>query len=435
MALYRAHIVGQPAKELSMDFADLLRAAAPLGGGVAIVVSLLAALVGVVRSRYRAQIEAIRRAPPEAIPKLLGDEVDKMGLSVARLTKDQQYALALRALEQRETRSKRLFQFSLVAAIAFVLLALAGFLAQARSGSDRDGGTGAGDSTAIPAREVAADLTASVLQDRLGSMILGFKGLANGETRSVELPNFVDPASAARLKARLSTGPFSVESGGVVDGKGRFAVVARSGHWVVERLYVHVKGFADCNLRDETTTAQAPAVRWSYAFWLNKQFSKYDLVPLGTPGSEELWRYDSASSDEIGIRFYAEPYTLYLISLVAEARDESNGSQRFATESPIFPVLFVKGNTDGCLNLGSWYSPSKLRQPLRQDFRALFNNALAYQFAVLDAPNSQSFLTRAVTLSRPLVESATTELSAISAQREDNKVLRRNADVVAGLLK
>lgn len=417
-----------------MDWAQLLRAAAPLGGGVAIVIAALAAVVQINRSRYRAQIEAIRRASPDAIPTLLGDEVDKLGLSTIRLTKQQQYDLVLRALEQRENRNKRLFHLALVVTSCLSLLALIGFAVQVVAPRAGRPDSNASTSELTPSREVARDLTIDVLQQRLEAMTLDFDQSEGLTTRRSELPNFVDSKSASLIGAKLSAGPFSVESAGVVSGLGRFAVVARSGHYVVERLYVRVHGFADCTRRDETTEVQAPAVRRSYAFWLTKQFAKYDLVPLNEPGTTSLWRYDGPGSDEFGISFYGQPYTLFLISLVAEARDEDGGSRRFATESPIFPILLVKGNSGGCLDLASWYSPELLRAAENKSFKEQFDNELSYQLAILDPSENQSFLNETLKLAPAILTGAVAEVANVAKRFPENRLLAWNARTISNLV-
>jgi len=68
---------------MSMDIYGVIRAAAPLGGGIALVMVALAVLAMVLRDRSRERRHAIERAAPGDLPTIVGDEVDKLGLGQA----------------------------------------------------------------------------------------------------------------------------------------------------------------------------------------------------------------------------------------------------------------------------------------------------------------------------------------------------------------
>ncbi|MFO0615253.1 MAG: hypothetical protein U0414_21855 [Polyangiaceae bacterium] len=262
-------------------------------------------------------------------------------------------------------------------------------------------------------------LSTEVLQRRLGKMDLGPAG--DGP------PSFLDETHAGRLGLTLSKSAFSVESGGMVAGHGRFALVARESGLVVEHVYLKLHSLARCPLRTETTATQLPATHPSYAVWLTDRFQDYDLVPQAEPGQTGVWRYDSPGSDEIGLRVYAEPYTLFLVSLVAEVRDDAHSSQRSAVESPIFPVLFLeKGNSGGCLALAEWLRPEAFVSPTRASFRNEFNSLLAYQLATLDWENSYGFLEKAEHTSGALLDAATSDLERVANVLPQNLLIAKN---------
>ena len=86
------------------------------------------------------------------------------------------------------------------------------------------------------------------------------------------------------------------------------------------------------------------------------------------------------------------PYILYVASLVAEIRDQSNG-EAFRVQSTYLPLLRVKnGNTGGCLDLSAWYKSSLLSKPQEKAYVSQASDLLTYQILTLDANNDRQFL-------------------------------------------
>jgi hypothetical protein len=217
----------------------------------------------------------------------------------------------------------------------------------------------------------------------------------------------------------------------MVFGLGRFALVARRGKYSVDRLYLRVLATENCPLRGETTAAKAPTTVWAYAFWLSHRFNLYDIVPLAEPGQAGAWHYSAPESEEFGLRVGADPYTLYLVTLVAEARDDIS-AKRFSVTSPIMPVLFVNGNDGGCLKLEGWYKPEELVPSTGiRPWRGEFPDVLSYQLAIADFEESPAFLNRVLTMDKGLVTNALTRISSVSVASSGNQFLEKNKNTIA----
>ena len=100
-------------------------ALAPLGGGAAIALYALASAVRVYRERTRLVIEAIRRAEPSRQAALVGDEIDKLGITAKKLPPDRQYRAVMEVLEQRRLRMTLTFWLSVLVASLLSVIALA----------------------------------------------------------------------------------------------------------------------------------------------------------------------------------------------------------------------------------------------------------------------------------------------------------------------
>lgn len=119
-----------------MDLPTLIDSAAPLGGGIAVVMVVLAIIGRLLRDRSRERRDAIARADPQALPKIVGDELDKLGLSAEGLTREQRFSLVSETLAQRERRSQRLLAISVVVAALLAVVTIVGVLVNDGSPAD-----------------------------------------------------------------------------------------------------------------------------------------------------------------------------------------------------------------------------------------------------------------------------------------------------------
>lgn len=108
--------------------AEVLRAAAPFGGGVALVALLFTLIAWTLRQQYKFRSAALSRAQAEDVPRLVGDEIDKLKLSADKLSAKQQFVLVRKVLGQRERRHQRIMVFSVISLFLLALLALIGIM-------------------------------------------------------------------------------------------------------------------------------------------------------------------------------------------------------------------------------------------------------------------------------------------------------------------
>ena len=398
-----------------------------LGTGAAIALGIAGLVARHYRLVYLSRRAAIASANASDIPKIVGDEVDKLKIDVAGLTKEQRFAAVMEVLSQRADRTRRLFLLSTIVAVSIaVVVVLSIFLERPPIPvPPAIASTTPAPAVSVLPRERVEGLSIKTIQDRLGTMILDF-----GRSDPAALPNFLEKQSGTW--PQMLNAAFSVETGGMAEGLGRFAVVVRSGTFTVERLYMKVLATADCPLRDETTGPTAPTVQWWYRFWISKEYDTYDLVPLDKLGESGVWQYRAkdgkADADEFGIRLRAAPYTLYLVSLVAEGRNDDT-RQRIASASPILPLLFMRGAFDGCSSLERWLSKDSLKTPSsRKEWRREFQNTLAYQMAIADIDKSPALFSGFLSLQKPVVQTAVDELRQVLGSHKENYFLQRNVE-------
>lgn len=109
-------------------FANILRSAVPFGGGVAVLALLIAGGAWVFRAQSRHRLEALKRANPQDVPRIIGDELDQFNLPTDKITGDQQFKLASDTLAQREARSQRTAALAIILAIFCTIVVLVGIV-------------------------------------------------------------------------------------------------------------------------------------------------------------------------------------------------------------------------------------------------------------------------------------------------------------------
>jgi len=109
---------------MGIDLFSSLRAAAPLGGGIVVVLAALSLAAQTISSRYKYRAKLIRAAQPRELPALLGDEIDKLKISAANLSRRDQATFVLKLLEQRESRARQVFIFAIVIAVLLTAITI-----------------------------------------------------------------------------------------------------------------------------------------------------------------------------------------------------------------------------------------------------------------------------------------------------------------------
>lgn len=107
---------------------QLLEYAPILGAGLTFLLVTFAIASYIFKSWYHGRLEAIKRAAPEDLPSIVGDEIDKLGLKAEGLSRKDTFELVKTALDQRENRSKRSFYAFLLISLFVFILALIGIM-------------------------------------------------------------------------------------------------------------------------------------------------------------------------------------------------------------------------------------------------------------------------------------------------------------------
>jgi NADH:ubiquinone oxidoreductase subunit 6 (subunit J) len=208
-----------------------------------------------------------------------------------------------------------------------------------------------------------------------------------------------------------------------------------TGVYVIESLYLKLHAYAPCSLRDEYEIMQAPALVPSYAFYISPMANVYEIVDRTAVGQKANWRIKGGESEQFSIRLEYPPYSLFVITVNAEVRNEGTG-ESFRLRSPYYPLVRVEnGNTGGCLELADWYSPSILQRPVQAYYRPQNTDLFSYQIMTLDSENDRTFLLKAVNqLPQGQLNEDLLALKLISANQPENSVLARNVDWLQKLI-
>jgi hypothetical protein len=103
-----------PTPQTPSLFETISHVAPILGAGLTFLLIIFAIAAYVYKTLYHSRVEAIKRANPEDLPSMVGDEIDKLGINAAGLGKKDQYDLVKKVLDQREQNSRRKFRYLLV---------------------------------------------------------------------------------------------------------------------------------------------------------------------------------------------------------------------------------------------------------------------------------------------------------------------------------
>ncbi|HYI08034.1 MAG TPA: toll/interleukin-1 receptor domain-containing protein [Thermoanaerobaculia bacterium] len=239
----------------------------------------------------------------------------------------------------------------------------------------------------------------------------------------------VVPATAHKTQ---DAGALHIQLRDRVTHKMSFSVVSSgSGQFVVERLFIRVHGYADCNLRNEVSVTAAASIPTAYAVHISKKYSEYDLPVLLSAGDAGVWKYVDNTSDEFSVHISFEPYVLFMISIEAEVRSLFEGRSFQVSSERTFLLDVVKGNAGGCLRLEDWYTPQKLVVP--RDVNYLEGvSTLARQLLTADLSYSSTYLTR---FSTAHLKQVLPELVQVERSHPDNPVFARNREIVAAFVR
>jgi hypothetical protein len=194
---------------------------------------------------------------------------------------------------------------------------------------------------------------------------------------------------------------------------------------VVENLYLRLRNYADCPLRNEWTGLAAAAITTAYSVQLSKDYFRYDLPPLVSPGDSGLWKY-SGDSDEFGVQLDYPAYTLFVLAIEADGQNLTLGRAFHVSSDSMNFIDVANGNLGGCLILESWYSPELLREPPPQRYLEKVS-ILGQQILMIDPLQNTSFFYRIPT---PQLIAVLPEIEAIRKQRPESAIFAQNVKEV-----
>ena len=137
----------------------------------------------------------------------------------------------------------------------------------------------------------------------------------------------------------------------------------KDAHCKVEQIYLKLRSFAPCSLRNEYTTIKAYMGVMTSAFHISEDYDIYPIYPLNENLTKTSWRYQGRDVDEFRVYLSFKNYVLYLISINIDYID-LNTNQKKHLESDEFALIDVaRVNTGGCLNVESWFKNDMRLQP------------------------------------------------------------------------
>lgn len=214
------------------------------------------------------------------------------------------------------------------------------------------------------------------------------------------------------------------------DDVSRFSLVSTGeGQFIVDHLYLALRGYADCALRNEgkhtIPLLGATSVLTAYALYISPSFAEYDLLPLGSPSDIGTWKYTGDDSDEFSIELDYPPYVLFMVSVEVQARDLRT-NQVFHLSSQPSKLIAIRGDFGGCRDLERWYRPGLLKKPKPQSYTSEFS-VLVRHLLIVDLYKNSSFLEKA---GKNRLQRVLPQLNQASRKYRENAVFARNLRAV-----
>jgi hypothetical protein len=230
------------------------------------------------------------------------------------------------------------------------------------------------------------------------------------------------PAAAATPELKLDV----LDKGNIT----RFAIVSSGpGQFVVNRLFVKLRSYADCSLRDEMSTFGMVVVPNHYLLYISPESSEYDLLPYTSPGDVAVWKYTGEDIDLFSVKFFYRHYTLFILSIEAVGKDLKSGREVHLSSEPIELISVAHGNMGGCLDLKDWFRPELLKKPRQQ----LYGKGLPLLVRQLLTANlDNSSLLR--TLGRDNLQALLPQLEKARRMNKDNRAFDMNVTRVKEFL-
>lgn len=249
------------------------------------------------------------------------------------------------------------------------------------------------------------------------------------EKEASELRNSMPTGTRSAVDLNLPSS-LHVRLGSVLPHQFDFAVVSTGqNQFVVKHLYLLLRGYAECALRNEMSILGAVSISTRYSVQLSPEYARYDLPSLGSLGDAGVWTY-SQSSDQFGVEVLYPNYVFFVVSIEAEGEDLTIGKPFHISSDVMNFIDVANGNYGGCLDLESWYQPAMLRRPAARAYLESVS-LIAHQLLTIDVSQANSILFKAP---RAQLVSALPELEKISKARPANEVFAKNVREVRSVL-
>lgn len=156
---------------------------------------------------------------------------------------------------------------------------------------------------------------------------------------------------------------------GLANKKLGFVVASsQSANCKVELLYVKLKAYAPCNLRNEYSTVAAFMGLTTSAFYISEDYDVYPIYPLNDNLTQTAWKYQGKDVDEFTVDLTFKAYVLYLININIDYIDLHTNKRKHIETDEFALIDVARGNTGGCLDIKSWFSNDMKQVPLNRRY-------------------------------------------------------------------
>ena len=198
---------------------------------------------------------------------------------------------------------------------------------------------------------------------------------------------------------------------------------SNNAHLKLEKLYLRLKAYAPCSLRDETSQIMGYMGVTTAAFYISEKYEEYPIKPINENLSIASWVYKGKDVDEFRVYLAFKPYVLYLISIKTDYID-LNTNQKKSVESDEFTLIDVAhGNWGGCLDINRWFNNKLRRSPVSKNY----DDGIPYDiYQLLSADFSTNPGLMNVFLNNKNLIGRRTEVKAVVNSRPENSVFQGN---------
>jgi hypothetical protein len=151
----------------------------------------------------------------------------------------------------------------------------------------------------------------------------------------------------------------------------RLGFVVASGpgaHYKVDLLYLKLRAYSPCSLRNEYVTVQAFMGLTTAALHISEDYDIYPIYPLNDSLTQTVWTYQGRDVDEFTVYLSFKDYVLYLITINIDYIDLHTNKRQHIETDEFTLIDAARGNTGGCFDVRSWFSNDMRLQPKRRNY-------------------------------------------------------------------